>query len=217
MTIPAVDKPLETLREETIDQLVMNYGHGEISLAAFERRLEQALDAKEHQQLTELCADLSLKVDDAFITKKRQELGLHYTQEDAGERDLMVNIFGGSNRSGPWAPAAHIRMFNIFGGAKLDFSEAQFNYPIVRIKMFCFCGGTKLLVPEGVSVVSKAFCIFGGVDNRGLLNRSSTSPTIVIEGFMIFGGASIRLKRRMKDRLLEFGDSLRSFFSPPKT
>ena len=31
------DRPLEKVREETIDQLVMNYGHGELSSEAFER------------------------------------------------------------------------------------------------------------------------------------------------------------------------------------
>ena len=35
--IPAKDKPLETLRQEVIDQLVLNYAHEHISLEAFGR------------------------------------------------------------------------------------------------------------------------------------------------------------------------------------
>ena len=42
MPVTPKDKPIQTLREETIDTLIMNYGHGHLSLDAFERRLDQA-------------------------------------------------------------------------------------------------------------------------------------------------------------------------------
>ena len=42
MSVAYRDKPIELLREEVIEQLIMNYGHGELSLGAFERRLDQA-------------------------------------------------------------------------------------------------------------------------------------------------------------------------------
>jgi hypothetical protein len=44
MPVTPNDRPIETLREETIDQLIMNYGHGKLSREAFERRLDEALD-----------------------------------------------------------------------------------------------------------------------------------------------------------------------------
>ena len=37
MAVIIQDRPIEKLREEVIDQLIMNYSHGEISLEAFDR------------------------------------------------------------------------------------------------------------------------------------------------------------------------------------
>jgi len=45
MSVAPQDRPIDALREETVDQLIMNYGHGKLSRAAFERRLDEALDA----------------------------------------------------------------------------------------------------------------------------------------------------------------------------
>ena len=50
MSVKFEDRPLEKVREETIDQLVMNYGHGELSSEAFERRLDAAMDATQRKK-----------------------------------------------------------------------------------------------------------------------------------------------------------------------
>ena len=54
MPVVPQDRPINALREETIDQLIVNYGHGKLSLAAFERRLDEALDTQSHDRLLEL-------------------------------------------------------------------------------------------------------------------------------------------------------------------
>ena len=54
MPVAPQDRPLASLREETIDRLIVNYGHGKLSLEAFERRLDQALDAQTHDRLLAL-------------------------------------------------------------------------------------------------------------------------------------------------------------------
>ena len=72
MTVIIQDRPIETLREEIIDQLIMNYSHGEISLAAFERRLDVATNTDNHQTLVDLTQDLELTVDSAYTAKKEQ-------------------------------------------------------------------------------------------------------------------------------------------------
>ena len=96
MSVPDQDKPVEMLREEVIDQLIMNYGHGELSLDAFDRRLGVAIDSSDHTELAGLIADLSLAVDKTYADKKKQELGIRYETSDAEDIDYMINIFGGS-------------------------------------------------------------------------------------------------------------------------
>ena len=48
MTVILEDRPIEQVREETIDQLIFNYSHGVISAEAFERRLDQAMNSNTH-------------------------------------------------------------------------------------------------------------------------------------------------------------------------
>ena len=52
MPVPPQDRPLTAVREETIDRLIVNYGHGKLSLEAFERRLDEALDARPDRPVT---------------------------------------------------------------------------------------------------------------------------------------------------------------------
>jgi hypothetical protein len=213
------DRPLPALREETIDRLIVNYGHGKISLEAFERRLDEALDAQSHDQLVALTADLELAVDAEYAARKRSELGVDGARvAPAGsgvsrEPELMVNIFGGSNRRGAWTVPPEIKMINVFGGAELDFSAAEFAAPTTRISVFCLFGGATIYVAENINVVARAHCLFGGIDNRAPSNNGAAAPTIVIEGLVIFGGASIKIRKSMKDRWLELAEQFKSAFA----
>lgn len=221
MTVTLKDRPIETVRSEVIDQLIMNYSHGELSYEAFERRLDQAMELANHQDLVDLTTDLPLAVDKAYVENKKQDLAPNYVTGEAEELDYMVNIFSGSTRGGVWKVAKETRYLSIFSGTDIDFTDAQFSQEVVRIKMFSLFSGDTIYVPENVNVVSKAFCIFGGIDNISpsqtrspVVNQySHNSPTIIIEGLSIFSGVSIKVKRSMKERFVELADSLKNIFS----
>ncbi len=221
MTVILEDRPIETVRSEVIDQLIMNYSHGELSYEAFERRLDQAMELANHQDLVELTCDLPLAVDKAFIENKKQDLAPNYISGEAEELDYMVNVFSGSTRGGVWKVAKEIRYLSIFSGTDIDFTDAQFSQEVVRVKIFSLFSGDTIYVPENVNVVSKAFCIFGGIDNLapcvtnsdvGNQNRIK-QPTIIIEGFSIFSGVSIKVKRSVKEKFVNLADSLKKMFS----
>jgi len=221
MPVTPQDRPLNSLREETVDQLIMNYGHGKLSLEAFERRLDQALDAKSHDALLSLTQDLDLVADKTYTEQKKAELGIptasQYAQEadHTGDTDHMINIFGGTNRSGAWNVPSRINMLNIFGGADLDFSDARFTSRTTRITLFCVFGGANFYVRDGINTVSKALCIFGGIDNRAPSTNDRDAPTLLIQGLVLFGGARIKVRKTARERLLEFADSIRNMFAPP--
>ena len=63
MAVENRDRPIDVLREEVIDQLIVNYSHEELSLEAFERRLDQALASDDASELGDLVVDLELKAD----------------------------------------------------------------------------------------------------------------------------------------------------------
>jgi hypothetical protein len=221
MTVTLTDRPIETVRSEVIDQLIMNYSHGELSYEAFERRLDQAMELANHQDLVDLTSDLPLVVDKAFVKNKKQDLAPNFVPGEAEDFDTMVNIFSGSSSGGVWKVAKETRYLSIFSGTDIDFTDAQFSQAVVRIKMFSLFSGDTIYVPENVNVVTKVFCIFGSIDNiaasqtrSSTLNQNSASkPTIIIEGLSIFSGVSIKVKRSMKERFVELADSLKNMFS----
>lgn len=212
MSVEPTDRPLAALRDETIDRLVANYGHGHLSLEAFERRLDRAMEAETHEALLALTRDLQAPADSGLAARRREALDAPHVAGDGPPSELLVNVFGGTERGGHWRVAREIRMVNVFGGCELDFSEASFTARTTRIKAICIFGGAELHVPEGVNTVSRALCLFGGIEDRGTASASPDSPTLVLEGFILFGGVSIRIKRTFRERMVEFANSVRSMF-----
>ena len=217
MSVVIEDRPTETVRSEVIDQLIMNYSHGEISYEAFERRLDQAMELNCNKALIELVADLPLTVDKAFVESKKQDLAPNYMPGETEDLDYVINIFSGSTRAGSWKVAKEIRCLSIFSGTDIDFTDAKFTHPTVNIKMFSLFSGSDIYVPENVNVISKTFCIFGSVDNvapnNTNVNANANAPTIIIEGLVIFSAIDIQLKRSIKEKFVELADSLKKIFS----
>lgn len=214
MPVNPGDKPLDALREETIDRLIMNYGHGELSLEAFQRRLDEAYDAQHNHQLIALTADLDLAVDSAYVARKRETLDIQADPEPADDVEYMIHVFSGGDRKGRWTPARELRVVTVFGGCDIDFSEARFAAPVTTVKMVCLFGGVNVFVREDINVTSKALCMFGGINNKAANTGGSDAPRVIIEGFVLFGGANIKVRKTMKQRMLEFADSVRATFGP---
>jgi len=212
MSIKFEDKPLEVCREAVTDQLIMNYGHGRLSLEAFQRRLDQAVEACDHSALTALVVDLELSVDSSYREQKQREFVPEINARESGVVDYMLAIFGGSNRSGNWDVAREIRIVTIFGGCDIDFSEARFCQPLVKIKLLCLFGGVKIVVPRGVAATSSVLCLFGGLDNAIQTSLEGNVAKLEVQGLVLFGGASIKLKKVLRERFVEFADGLKSLF-----
>ena len=212
MSVILEDRPIEQVREETIDQLIVNYSHGVISSEAFERRLDQAMASNDHQTISELVTDLEQLITPEFSAQKERQLNINYAAGNHDETDTIVNILGGSNRSGQWTVPKEIRVLTILGGADIDFSDAIFTTPNVTIKILCLFGGDNIYVPENVNVVSKAFCILGGIDNTAPSISSRQAPTITVEGLVLFGGLDIKIKRTIKEKFVAFANQMKSMF-----
>jgi len=213
MAVVIEDRPTETVREEVIDQLIMNYSHGKLSYQAFERRLDTAMESQDNVEIAALAEDLDLAVDKEFVESKKRDFSVDYATEKAEDIEYFINLFGGSNRSGRWTVPKEIRSICLFGGSNIDFSEAQFSQQNVTVKVFCLFGGDNIYVPENINVVSKVFCIFGGVDNIAPSIAERHAPKIIIEGFVMFGGIDIKVKRTIKEKFVAFADNLKNIFN----
>ena len=215
MPVDPLDKPIAKLREETIDQRILNYSHGELSLEAFERRLDQALDAKTHDALLSLTTDLDLVVDSAFRDQKNRAFGIIPDSHDEMSEEKILSIFGNSKRENIWDVPKEIQVFNTFGNTTLDFCEARFTSMTTHITVSCVFGNTLIYIPEGINIVSNVSCILGGVKEKAPFNYGVDVPTIVLDGFVLFGNIRIKLKKTFKERLLKFAETVRTMFAVP--
>lgn len=212
MPVKNQDRPINVVREEVIDQLIVNYGHEELSLEAFERRLDQALASDDASELSELVADLELKADKSYADQKREELDLVLDYDYGETRDVEYVI--NSSRRGQWDVPKEIRMFTLFGGSEVDFTEARFTHPSVHIRMLTLFGGAAIYVREDINTVVKVISIFGGTNNSAPSSRSSHAPVVVVEGLVMFGGANIKIKRTIKEIFVDFADRIRGIQRP---
>lgn len=213
MTVILEDRPIESVREEVIDTLIYNYSHGVISNEAFERRLDQAMASQNHQEIFNLASDLEKTTDSEFNSQKERQFNVNYAASDNDETETIINIFGGSDRSGQWTVPREIRIITIFGGADIDFTDAIFTTQNVTIKTLCLFGGNGISVPEDINVISKAFCIFGGIDNSAPSIASRQAPTLTIEGLVMFGGLDIKIKRTIKEKFVAFANQMKTIFN----
>lgn len=212
MPVVIEDRPIERIREEVIDKLIMNYSHGALSYEAFERRLDTAMESQDNKEIYALTQDLDLDVDRNFVESKKNDFFDNFEVGDTQDVDHVINVFSGGSRTGAWQVAKEIKMLSIFSGADIDFTEAKFTQPTVNIKLFSLFSGDNIYIPENVNVVSKVFCIFGSVDNSAPIRQSVNSPTIIVEGISIFSGIDIKPKRTIKEKFIAFADSLRNMF-----
>ena len=218
MPVLPTDRPLATVREETIERLVTNYGRGELSLEAFERRLDEALATESADALVALTADLSTAADQRSAQAAQDASmlrGARVQSSAANTIDHIVNIFGGGKRAGAWTVGRELRLVCIFGGAEIDFSAANFSAPVTRVRMLCLFGGASIRVNERTNVVSNVICIFGGFDNRGPGTTFTDAPTIVFEGLTLFGGADVRVKRSLRERWVAVANQMKSALGTP--
>ncbi|MDX1537978.1 LiaF domain-containing protein [Arsukibacterium sp.] len=206
------DRPFDQVRQEAIDQLIMNYSHGIISAEAFERRLDVASDAKTHQELVDVVADLTLQPDDTYQQQREKSFSPRYQAGNDTRNEKILCLLSSNEHSGQWLVPAEIRVINVLGSIELDFSEAIFQHQHIVIRVNNWVGSLNILVPEQVNVVSNMFNIVGSTKNRARSIGGQQAPHITIEGYSVLGSLDVNLKRTMKEKFSAFADQFRAMF-----
>jgi len=214
MPVKIEDRPIKYIREEVIDQLVMNYGHDEITLEAFERRLDTAMDTENRHELLELVADLDLKTDQRYQTNKAQKLAAdkHYFDNGSDEHEKIFKLLSSSAQNGPWLVSENIKATSILSNFTLDFTDAIFKHQVIHIKMFSLLTSDTFYVPEGVRVVCNVSCILVSIKNYVFGAIDESAPTIVIKGIGFLSSLEIKERVTLKDKWLRFADGVKKLF-----
>ncbi|MEL0640213.1 LiaF domain-containing protein [Pseudoalteromonas aliena] len=211
MSVKIEDRPIEHVREQVIDQLIYNYSHGVISVEAFERRLDEAMDASSNEALMDLVEDLTLNTDQQYKAHKHSQFSPNYSAQQNSDDDFTLrSILGSNERSGQWVVPKSIYLHNYMGSVVLDFTDAIFTHQNVTIHVNCIFGSDEIYVPEHVNVVSKMFCTLSSFENKSVSLNKRQGPTIHIEGKAILGSVEVKVKRTIKEKFISFANELKT-------
>lgn len=218
MPVPHSERPLEKVREEVIDQLIINYSHAELSGEAFERRLDSAYKLQDQEKLIALCADLPLKDDPRYHSEKAARMRAPIDNQGAPTKPLKItSVLSSDERTGRWQVPKEINMTNVLGSITLDFTDAVFSHAQTYIDVNCILGADEIYVPENVEVITQTSNYMGSVSNNkhslGPVATDKQTPTIIITGRVVLGSVNVEVKRTFKEKLKMFAHQLRSTLS----
>jgi flavin-binding protein dodecin len=209
MPVKLEDRPIEQVREEAVDKLIVNYSHAIISAEAFERRLDEAMASSSHQHLVDLVSDLPLTADPRYDASKAHSFSPKYAAGDNTEDDRIVSILGNGVREGEWLVPKRIKVIDILGSSKLDFTDAIFQHQQVEIEIATVLGSVDIYVPEHVNVTVKMFTIIGSSENSAPSMAGRQAPQITISGYSVLGSLDVKVKRTMKEKFIAFANNFR--------
>ncbi len=118
------------------------------------------------------------------------------------EHDTIVSVFSGVARKGRWEPPARIRVYSLFGGADLDFCEADMLEGTTRVDVFVLFGGAQIRVPTDIDVDCRGLGIFGHFAQLSQRGDDPQPPRLLIRGTALFGGIDVKGPKRKR---LRFG------------
>lgn len=122
---------------------------------------------------------------------------VHYVEaDDDTTMDYLddISILGGGNKKIQSQNFKGGRITAIFGGSEYDFKSAILAEGGSVIDVFTMFGGSKLIVPEDWQVKSDVFSLFGGFTDKRSIRPSDIdeSKTLMIKGFVMFGGIEVK-------------------------
>jgi predicted membrane protein len=60
------------------------------------------------------------------------------------------------------------------------------------INIFAMMGGFEIVVPETWRVISEVTPFMGGIEDKSRTSANPNAPTLVIRGFMMMGGLTLK-------------------------
>lgn len=180
-------------RAKVVTLLDTAHAEGRITAAEHAERLSSAQTAQTFDDLVPLTRDL-VAVSQASPTSWNQP-----QQPSAGgpEPELIVTLFGATERRGRWQARRNLSVLNLFGATELDLRQASFTGNVCEVNVFCLFGSVDVIVPEGTDVHNSALAVFGSSEAKAD-EPMPGAPSVRVRGFVGFGAIEARVKRLKK-------------------
>ncbi len=115
------------------------------------------------------------------------------TRDKSSENFISVNsIFSGNEKKIVSNDFEGGSIFVLFGGTDIDLSKAKLSKDGANIDLTVVFGGSTIIVPESIQVISEGSALFGGWENKASSKQGKDSPVLRISGSAIFGGVEIK-------------------------
>ncbi|GHH06962.1 DUF1707 domain-containing protein [Streptomyces rubradiris] len=175
-----------------------------------ERVVERVRDAVADGRLP--LDELDGRLDRIYAARTRGELRAAGSGLPApGPRDAAVGdgapasgfalgVFGGFRRDGGWVVPPRFTAWSMWGGGRLDLTEARFAAPETVIRAVALWGGTEIVVPDDIDLQVRGFGLFGVFGGREARARRDTAgpaaPRVVVKGLALFGAVVTTSRRK---------------------
>lgn len=114
--------------------------------------------------------------------------------DPTGEEDVIdaVSVFGSVKKNILSKNFRGGEVVNFFGGSELNLMQADIHGPVILDLTQVF-GGAKLIVPSNWRIQSELVSVFGGVDDKRMIQPNiDPNKILVLRGTNVFGGLEIK-------------------------
>jgi hypothetical protein len=179
-------------RDQAAAVLNAALAEGRLSVTEHSDRLDAIYEAKTHAEIAPLIDDLPSK-SVAVEPARRGDLA-----PASRHRQLIIAVFGGATRRGRWRAEPKMAAITVFGGATIDFREAELPQQEITLNCMSVFGGMQIVVPPEMRVIDSGIAVFGGRDVGAGSPESvdPRAPVLRLTGLTIFGGLDVKHKRR---------------------
>jgi hypothetical protein len=171
-------------RELAVKTLGEHHAVGRLTYEEFVERMDTAYEARTHEELDLLTADLPEPRAAPAQPQKRR---------------WLVSVMGGNERAEDVARDETV-ILDVMGGSDLDLRGASFPAGEATVTAIAIMGGSTIWVPEGARVELSGFALMGGNSNRVPKAEAGTGPLVRVKAWSLMGGVDVRSGSRRSER-----------------
>jgi hypothetical protein len=171
-------------RERAVRLLGEHHAVGRLTYEEFVERMDRAYEARTHEQLDGLTADLPATPAPQARPQKRR---------------WLVSVLGGNERAEDVAQDETV-ILDVMGGSDLDLRGASFPAGEATVTAIAIMGGSTIWVPEGARVELSGFALMGGNSNRVPKAAAASGPLVRVKAWSLMGGVDVRSGSRRRER-----------------
>ncbi len=173
-------------KDAVLEILGKAYGDGKLELDEYEQRQDACLAARFADELAPLTSDLSASP--AVLPKTHESRGAPLKVFIMSGKDMLLE---------PERPT--VRGFAFWGGSNIHVGDAIGPGVRLELSLTSIMGGYDVFVPPGVRVVDESQSFLGGVEIKRDARGDGANGTLIIRGFNLMGGTSVKLDSNRKE------------------